>query len=81
MENFYRENSDELLEICQIRQYFVPSKFCAIRYIYSYIISIEDLIMSLSGPFHSIQPAHLYWLSHFPHTSIPINSLIYSLLK
>ena len=30
MENFERENIDELLEICQ---YFPPSKFCAIRYL------------------------------------------------
>ena len=29
MENFDRENIDELLEI---RQYFPPSKFCAVRY-------------------------------------------------
>ena len=33
MENFDRENIDELLEIRQIRQYFPPSKFCAVRYI------------------------------------------------
>ena len=26
MENFDRENIDELLKICQIRQYFPPSK-------------------------------------------------------
>ena len=30
MENFDRENIDELLEIHQI-QYFPPSKFCAIQ--------------------------------------------------
>ena len=34
MENFDRENIDELLEIRQIRQYFPPSKFCTIQYIY-----------------------------------------------
>ena len=34
MENFDRENIDKLLEICQIRQYFPPSNFCAIRYSY-----------------------------------------------
>ena len=33
MENFDRENIDKLLEIRQIRQYFPPSKFCAVRYI------------------------------------------------
>ena len=33
MENFDRENIDELLEIHQIRQYFPPSKICAVRYI------------------------------------------------
>ena len=34
MENFDRENIDELLpEIHQICQYFTPSKFCAVRYI------------------------------------------------
>ena len=32
MENFDRENIDELLEIRQIRQYSPPSKFCAVRY-------------------------------------------------
>ena len=32
MENFDGENIDELLEIHQIRQYFPPSKFCAVRY-------------------------------------------------
>ena len=34
MENFDRENIDELLEICQILQYFPPSKFCTIWYMY-----------------------------------------------
>ena len=33
MENFDRENIDELLEIRQIRQYFPPSKICAVRYL------------------------------------------------
>ena len=33
MENFDRENIDELLKIRQIRQYFPPSKFCAVRYV------------------------------------------------
>jgi len=32
VENFDRENVDELIKIRQIRQYFPPSKFCAIRY-------------------------------------------------
>ena len=32
MENFDRENIDELLEIRQIRQYFPPSKICAVQY-------------------------------------------------
>ena len=37
MENVDRENIDELLEIRQIRQYFPPSKFYAVRYtIYVY---------------------------------------------
>jgi len=31
-ENFDMENDDELIKIRQIRQYFPPSKFCAIRY-------------------------------------------------
>ena len=42
MENFDRENIDELLEIRQIRQYFPLSKFCAVQYImllYYYINS------------------------------------------
>ena len=33
MENFDRENIDELLEIRQIHQYFPPSKICAVRYV------------------------------------------------
>ena len=32
-EIFDGENFDELIKICQIRQYFPPSKFCVIRYI------------------------------------------------
>ena len=32
MENFDKENIDELLEIRQIRQYFPQSKICAVRY-------------------------------------------------
>ena len=32
VENFDGENVDELIKIRQIRQYFPPSKFCAIRY-------------------------------------------------
>ena len=32
MENFDRENIDELLEIRQIRQYFPLSKICAVQY-------------------------------------------------
>jgi len=31
VENFDGENVDELIKIRQIRQYFLPSKFCAIR--------------------------------------------------
>ena len=37
MENFDRENIDELLEIRQIRQYFPPSKICAVRYSFYFI--------------------------------------------
>ena len=33
MENFDRENIDELLEICQTRQYFLPSKFYTVWYV------------------------------------------------
>jgi len=33
VENFDRENVDELIKIRQIRQYFHPLKICAIRYI------------------------------------------------
>ena len=32
VENFDGENVDELIKIRQIRQYFPPSKFCAIWY-------------------------------------------------
>jgi len=31
VENFDGENVDELIKIRQIRQYFPPSKFCAIQ--------------------------------------------------
>ena len=43
MENFDRENIDELLEIRQIRQYFPPSKICAVRYAFA----VTSLINSL----------------------------------
>ena len=39
MENFDRENIDELLEICRIRQYFSPSKICAVWYIATVVIA------------------------------------------
>ena len=38
MENFDGESIDELLEICQICQYFPPSKFCTIQQTTSTII-------------------------------------------
>ena len=40
MENFDRENIDELLEIRQIRQYFPPSKICYVqrRLISNYVV-------------------------------------------
>ena len=48
MENFDRENIDELLEIRQIRQYFPPSKFCAIRYVVIYVpFSILSTVANL----------------------------------
>jgi len=43
VENFDRENVDELIKIRQIRQYFPPSKFCAIRYMAIYVIQIIRL--------------------------------------
>ena len=45
MENFDRKNIDELLEIRQIRQYFPPSKFCAVRYFAEYM---KDILPSKS---------------------------------
>ena len=42
MENFDRENIDELLEIHQIRQYFPPSKFCAVWYLGSNITNDSE---------------------------------------
>ena len=57
MENFDRENIDELLEICQIRQYFPPSKFCAVQY-FCYkrrAIGTPGLIMYAT----SLTPAHM----------------------
>ena len=44
MENFDRENIDELLENCQIRQYFPPSKFCAVWYIQHNIINNDHTV-------------------------------------
>ena len=41
MENFDRENIDELLEIRQIRQYFPPSKICAVRYTFYYLLKYQ----------------------------------------
>ena len=38
VENFDGENADELIKICQIRQYFPPSKFCAIQYVQKYAL-------------------------------------------
>ena len=32
-ENFEGENLDKSINICQVCQYFPPSKFCAIRYV------------------------------------------------
>ena len=63
MENFDRENIDELLEIRQIRQYFPPSKFCAVRYVCMYILINLHLVVSQSwhnkildplAPFHKL---------------------------
>ena len=52
MENFDRENIDELLEIRQIRQYFPLSKICAVRYSYCDItnpyIIVEAQIQAIS---------------------------------
>jgi len=35
VENFDGENGNELIKFRQIRQYFPPSKFCTIWYMYS----------------------------------------------
>ena len=43
MENFDRENIDELLEIRQIRQCFPPSKFCAIQYVAESVRSVKEI--------------------------------------
>ena len=48
MENFDRENIDELLEIRQIRQYFPPSKICAVRHVLHHQLACEkDKILVL----------------------------------
>ena len=47
MENFDRENIDELLEIRQIRQYFPPSKICAIRYNRQVGGAYEELLLTV----------------------------------
>ena len=36
MKSFDGENINELLQICQVHQYFPPSKFCAVRHKPSY---------------------------------------------
>ena len=41
MENFDRKNIDELLEIRQIRQYFSPSKFCAIQQFVQFFVPTQ----------------------------------------
>ena len=53
MENFDRENIDELLEIRQIRQYFPPSKICAVRYLQSPIMMLlHDNIDKVNQTWH-----------------------------
>ena len=53
MENLDRENIDKLLEIRQIRQYFPPSKFYAIWYVYYASIILRmigcKIILELQG--------------------------------
>ena len=44
MENFDRENIDELLEICQ---YFPPSKFCAVRYLACMLTDIATAMQAV----------------------------------
>jgi len=36
VENFDRENVDELIKIHQIHQYFSPSKICTIQYLFTH---------------------------------------------
>ena len=48
MENFDRENIDELLEIRQIRQYFPLSKICAVRYSNNYKLHLKHIYMYLT---------------------------------
>ena len=51
MENFDRENIDELLKIYQIRQYFLLSKFCAVQYV-SYVAYLICLCRNRRGKKH-----------------------------
>ena len=53
MENFDTENIDELLEIRQIRQYFPPSKFCAVQYINKKMLSL--LVQKLLGDLYLVK--------------------------
>ena len=57
MENFDRENIDELLEIRQIRQYFPPSKICAIRYI---LISVTGVHARSTTYVHCLQHNNIH---------------------
>ena len=55
MENFDRENIDELLEICQICQYFPRSKFCAVLLLIMVaILKIILYIRNIITSFHRI---------------------------
>ena len=53
MENFDRENNDELLEIRQIRQYFPPLKFCAVQYMsLMYTVNIYMVVIYILTNVH-----------------------------
>ena len=50
MENFDRENIDELLKICQIRQYFPPSKILRRTVIIIHkVLKLQNITMQKSG--------------------------------
>ena len=73
-QNFSRDSLDDTTSIRQICQTFPPSKFCAIRYMHSYIAEIK--IMTLILLFSVNNTFHLIFLTSYSCThSIPYTKI------